>query len=564
MRGAASFLMALLFLLASCGSRREQMVLHLEELEQRNMADSLLTNDSLAEALVAWFDDYGTPNERLRSRYILARTYADLGEAPRALEAYLDAAACADTAAPDCDFAKLSRVYGQMSTIYYKQNLMGDYINCLRRAVDYAWIAKDTVQALNEQMHAVIGHLRLQRNDSAISCFEITFKQIHKTYGLKTASQYSALPAEALLKTGNVNKAKYYLDLYEMHSGYFDSLGNIEAGRESFYFYKGQYYLHTEQYDSALNCFQKEFRMGKDAVNQSMASRGLSLAYNEMGLPDSAAKYSIYSYAMNDSVYAQMATRDVEQMTALYNYSHHRNKAYTEHQKAMHEKQKNMALCFVLVFVLILFILVVRGMQRRKKMIHIKYLYKTERLEQVMTQLKAMHRQKEEYESLLKRSEENVNERLKCMTAHLSKQIQEKEDIVVQLQANLENIRNNKKEKLALSESKLKSSEYYRALQKRAIRCEELSGDDWHKIDTLVKDCLPDFNKFLSLTNYTPNSNEYKICVLLRLHVGMKDAGGMIGMSKSLVSRLCRDILIKQFMEDGSGKQLKNRLESIA
>jgi hypothetical protein len=44
----------------------------------------------------------------------------------------------------------------------------------------------------------------------------------------------------------------------------------------------------------------------------------------------------------------------------------------------------------------------------------------------------------------------------------------------------------------------------------------------------------------------------------------MKDAGGMIGISKSLVSRICREVMFKQFMEDGSGRQLKKKLESIA
>lgn len=43
--------------------------------------------------------------------YILGRTYYCLGELPRALETYYEAADCADTTAADCDFAKLSRVY---------------------------------------------------------------------------------------------------------------------------------------------------------------------------------------------------------------------------------------------------------------------------------------------------------------------------------------------------------------------------------------------------------------------------------------------------------------------
>ena len=54
-------------LLASCtGGRHQQMLAQLEELERQNVADSLMTNDSLAQALADFFDRHGSPNERLR------------------------------------------------------------------------------------------------------------------------------------------------------------------------------------------------------------------------------------------------------------------------------------------------------------------------------------------------------------------------------------------------------------------------------------------------------------------------------------------------------------------
>ena len=45
-----------------------------------------MENDSLAEALVDYFDRHGSANERMRAKYILGRTYYCLGELPRALE----------------------------------------------------------------------------------------------------------------------------------------------------------------------------------------------------------------------------------------------------------------------------------------------------------------------------------------------------------------------------------------------------------------------------------------------------------------------------------------------
>ena len=98
--------------LIGCGSDEEQRG-QLAELEEQNHSGQPMLNDSLAEALVAYFDRHGSANERMRAKYILGRTYADMGELPRALETYFEAADCADTTASDCDFAKLSRVHAQ-------------------------------------------------------------------------------------------------------------------------------------------------------------------------------------------------------------------------------------------------------------------------------------------------------------------------------------------------------------------------------------------------------------------------------------------------------------------
>ena len=73
-------------LLTSCGNDREQRVLQLEQLEQQNRSGQPMLNDSLAEDLVSYFDRHGDANERMRSRYILGRTYYCLDELPRALE----------------------------------------------------------------------------------------------------------------------------------------------------------------------------------------------------------------------------------------------------------------------------------------------------------------------------------------------------------------------------------------------------------------------------------------------------------------------------------------------
>ena len=67
----------LVIVLAACSGDGSQMRAQLEELERQNRADSVMTNDSLAELLVKYFDRHGTPNERMRAHYILGRKEAE-------------------------------------------------------------------------------------------------------------------------------------------------------------------------------------------------------------------------------------------------------------------------------------------------------------------------------------------------------------------------------------------------------------------------------------------------------------------------------------------------------
>ena len=66
---ASSLLLALLlFMAVACTGHHEQMQQQLALLQQHNQQDSVLTNDSLAQALADWFDDHGTPNEQTCSK----------------------------------------------------------------------------------------------------------------------------------------------------------------------------------------------------------------------------------------------------------------------------------------------------------------------------------------------------------------------------------------------------------------------------------------------------------------------------------------------------------------
>jgi len=540
--GVLGLLALTVLLLAACGESHEAMLRQLETLEQMNHADSLMTNDSLAEALTTYFDSHGTANERLRAHYILGRTYADMGEAPAALNAYLDAADCADTTAADCDYHTLSRVYGQMASVFYWQNLMEDYIDACDKSIVYAWKDGDTLQALNVEALIVAAYNRLEQYDKVITAFDTVYNKLLQTYGVETAAKYCILPVNALLEKGSLEKAKTYIDILKIESGYFDTEGNIEKGREVCYYYIGMYYLQTHQTDSAELHFLKELHTGLDADNQQMASHGLSLVYRQQHRSDSAMKYALYSYEMLDSVFARKATDEVERMAALHNYSRHQAIANREHIRADQEKaqkERLIALGVAVVFGLLLAFSVYR---KRKQAQLFQYQRDLGHLERAQTKLQELRSEEQEH------SLSTINS--------LSEEIATLQRRVAEYAKMPERRR---------TETSLMESDIVTHLRELLAQNPpaEASLADMLALKSLVNEQLPMFYGTLNTSSCTLNPTEYEVCLLIRVHFSPADICKLLGRSDSYISHTRRRILQKVYGIDGKPKDLDDRILAI-
>ena len=564
---AACLLACLTFLLAAC-TDGQRMRDSLAELERMNSADSLMTNDSLALALCDYFDSHGTPNERMRAHYILGRTYADLGEAPAALDAYLDAVNKADTTATDCDWGRLSRVYGQMSHVYYQQGLMQDYIKHVSSSIDCAWKAKDTLQALNESFMKVIGYDQLQQFDAVISLYDEIYLKYKSLYGEKKAARYCALPLRALLNKGHIGKAYDYLSSYEMESGYFQN-SEVEAGREAYYYIKGLYHLYAQQYDSAEHYFRKELQLGQDFANQSMAAHGLSQAYMQLDMQDSAAKYSIYGYEMNDSAYSEKASKDVARVAAQYRYARHQRIALQEHIKAEKKTAENRKLYELLIVIIVAVCYATYIWHKKRKNSALLLQRKVEELAQVKRELQDARQQEDELRCIIHDKEvlaEGTSQEmifLHSLIAQLNQTIVEKEAREDILNDDIARLQKNQEKMKADIDLHLAQSTWYQNCKKKIKKCNMLSTKEFREIDGMVKNDLPIFHQFINSKKHLLNENQYKLCILFRLHADINQAAALLNVSPSYVSKISRDILQKLFNESGSGLLLKKKLGEI-
>ena len=207
MRHLLYILFSVAVLLTACNGHYDERRQQLLELQAMNRADSLMTNDSLALALVAYFDRHGTANDRLLAHYLLGRTYADLGQTPQALEAYHDAADQADTTATDCDFAILSRVHAQMAHIFIEHENDSDALREIDITAYYASAAKDTLMQLACIEQKANVYKSLGNYDSVLSIRQQSYTLYNK-YGYTQQGAMALGPSiDVLLQQGNFDKA---------------------------------------------------------------------------------------------------------------------------------------------------------------------------------------------------------------------------------------------------------------------------------------------------------------------------------------------------------------------
>jgi tetratricopeptide (TPR) repeat protein len=535
-------IIALLLALTCCTTESDRLRMRagLDGINQCNRNDRPFTVSDV-QPYVAFFDDHGTPNDRLLAHYLLGRAYHEHGEAPMALQCYHDAIDCADTTAADCDYAQLARVYGQMGDIFYNQGLYYEQISAMASASKYAWKGKDTLTALVEYEQLSSAYKELGQIDSAIAIKE----NVAALYTQYNMDSYAAIALGSiigmLLENKEYDKAENYARLYETKSGLFDDSGYIKSGWEIYYFLRGSFFLKQDKVDSAELYFRRLLETDKSYNGLNAAYLGLARMYEQRNIPDSAILYYKKAYAMNDSLYAQRTTKEVERMQAMYDYGRHQQIAHQKIMEAQKEKEAREFLAIVLIVFILLSIWYVIETLKRKKAYLLKYKETLEYLRQIKSEKNALEKHEEEY----------------CQI------ISEKEKIIEQGKKIIKRYGKLQYFTTANAERCLKESTSYFILQQKAIRGEILTEKDWEAISILIKEYFPGFDDFLETHNFELNDIESKVCLLIRLHIKPTSIAGCLSVSKSKISQVCTVIMKKLFQEKGSSKELSSKLSKI-
>ena len=508
-----------------------------------NKAYISFTSDSIMKEIVDYYDRHGSANERMLANYVLGCVYRDMHEVPLALEYYNKAAEQADTTAADCDYGTLYRVYSQMGFLFSKQYLPYQLLDAFDKAEKYAYLAKDTLNAIINYQNKGDAYDYLGKKDSVVAInlrSANMFKRIGDNYNAAIAlgCNYSYY----IEKQDSVNAKKafeaYFSTGYEGNSNYGDAKAFLLCE-------KGTYYMFVSRLDSAFSCLNQSLKLSKSYSNKAAATKVLAQYYARVNKPVLAMKYALKSSEYNDSDLLAVRESQLQQIQAMYNYGRNQEIA----RKAELKAERITMLVYVLIaggvviFLLLTHLYLKQLKKKKEKILVTKHLYDDSLLKL---------RQKQEELELLR----TVNDR------KIADVIKEKEQTINKLKEDLKDIR-DKYSNSSLSDVDilLKESSIYKRIKYLELHPKEtMRENDWIELEETIEQLIP---SFIPLLKNRLNVIAYRICLLVKLEISTSSIAILLGLSSSAISKYRKVMLEKLCGRSGKPKDFDEYIRQI-
>lgn len=524
-------------------SNAQKMRYELLRHKAMNKAYISFTSDSIMKEVVDYYDRHGSANERMLANYVLGCVYRDMHEVPLALEYYNKATEQADTTAADCDYGTLYRVYSQMGFLFSKQYLPYQLLDAFGKAEKYAYLAKDTLNAIINYQNKGDAYDYLGKKDSVVAInlrSANMFKRIGDNYNAAIAlgCNYSYY----IEKQDSVNAKKafeaYFSTGYEGNSNYGDAKAFLLCE-------KGRYYMFISRLDSAFSCLNQSLKLSKSYSNKAAVTKVLAQYYARVNKPVLAKKYALKSSEYNDSDLLAVRESQLQQIQAMYNYGRNQEIA----RKAEFKAERITMLVYVLIaggvviFLLLTYLYLKQLKKKKEKIIVTKHLYDDSLLKL---------RQKQEELELLR----TVNDR------KIADVIKEKEQTINKLEDDLKDIR-DKYSNSSLSDVDilLKESSIYKRIKYLELHPKEIMREnDWIELEETIEQLIP---SFIPLLKNRLNVMAYRICLLVKLEISTSSIAILLGLSSSAISKNRKVMLEKLCGRSGKPKDFDEYIRQI-
>ena len=516
-------------------TKKQRMRYELLRHKAMNKACITFTSDSVMKEVVDYYEDHGSANQRMLANYVLGCVYRDIHEVPLALEYYNKATEQADTTAADCDYGTLYRVYSQMGFLFSKQYLPYQLLDAFGKAEKYAYLAKDTLNAIINYQNKGDAYDYLGKKDSVVAInlrSANMFMRIGDNYNAAIALGCNYSYYIEKQDTVNAKKAfeAYFSTGYEGNLEYEDSKAYV-------LYQKGTYYMFTGQLDSACYILQQSLKFCKSFSNKAATTKALAHYYAKVNQPSLAMKYALQSSEYNDSDLIEARKTQLQQVQAMYDYGRNQEIARMAEQKAKRSTQMNYMIVFACV-ILFLFL---------------SYIYR----KQLALKKKRIAASKLVYEDCLLKLKRLQEEKAQLVVENdkkLTQIITEKENAISKLEAEIHNIQ-NKYSLSSMSDTDLilKDSSIY-----KKIKCiemhpkEEMYEEDWRKLADTIEEVIPNF---IPMLKNQVSYRDYRICLLIRLGISASLMARLLNLSDAAISKSRKTMLKKICDKEGKPKE---------
>ena len=545
--------------------KRLRMRYDLLEAKAQNKAFVDFTSDSIAKEFTKYYDSHGTANERMMAHYLLGCVYRDLGEAPHAVDCYLDAISQADTTAKDCDFYTLSCAYAQMADIYYKQLLLTNSIEANKKASIYAFRSNQPKFAITNLVGMASSYILLNKRDSA----ELILKKANGLYLRYGLLQNALQSSNSLLylyvdNPSKLKEAKELIDKYEELSTHFDRSLELRGDKRQFYYYKGKYFEENNQLDSAEYYYRKVYRPNMSFVDMDPMYRGLLSVFTKRHQSDSIAKYSQLLCLANDSSIAKKDQDLTAQMAASYNYNRYQKEAL-ENEKIAHHTQIILISILVGVAIVALFLYTIwRNHLKKQERLRAEYTKATEEYEKNIRTMRLLDSAYQEVinavkEELSKTRSENQSH-LETITAEYERNKTELEEENHKLTGTIRKLEKQEAVSDYLQKTKeLMNTEIVKHIKDlEQIPLSTLTKDDWNMLNAEIATYFPsiihDLNSLPKITD-----QKIRVCLLVLLKIKDSSIANWLELKANRISNI-KSELNKELFGESSARTFYNNL----
>ena len=545
--------------------KRLRMRYDLLEAKAQNKAFVDFTSDSIAKEFTKYYDSHGTANERMMAHYLLGCVYRDLGEAPHAVDCYLDAISQADTTSKDCDFYTLSCAYAQMAYIYYKQLLLTNSIEANKKASIYAFRSNQPKFAITNLVGMASSYILLNKRDSA----ELILKKANGLYLRYGLLQNALQSSNSLLylyvdNPSKLKEAKELIDKYEELSTHFDRSLELRGDKRQFYYYKGKYFEEINQLDSAEYYYRKVYRPNMSFVDMDPMYRGLLSVFTKRHQSDSIAKYSQLLCLANDSSIAKKDQDLTAQMAASYNYNRYQKEAL-ENEKIAHHTQIILISILVGVAIVALFLYTIwRNHLKKQERLRAEYTKATEEYEKNIRTMRLLDSAYQEVinavkEELSKTRSENQSH-LETITAEYERNKTELEEENHKLTGTIRKLEKQEAVSDYLQKTKeLMNTEIVKHIKDlEQIPLSTLTKDDWNMLNAEIATYFPsiihDLNSLPKITD-----QKIRVCLLVLLKIKDSSIANWLELKANRISNI-KSELNKELFGESSARTLYNNL----